>query len=397
MSIDELKKWISRSFWTAEQVAGWVSSHFIRKAQYENEVVKLTGDQTITGDITIDGKLGAGGAPSAQLQANSAISTAYAGIAMSSTDSILSLANNLLSEAANLIAFLHFNVNGGTYNRVGGIGLVSESASDRKASLVFVTDNGSGDRTEKMRITGDGYVGIGVTPSAALHVAGPSAVTPAILLNNVRYMGALNSSGNASRLIGMDGSNNAFVGGIDAAQSGTVYIRRSGANRIVITGTGVGIGTDLPSSELDVVGTIEATGINLGEDTLTVYDEGTWSPAITGSGSNPTVTYTSQLGRYTRIGDVVHYRVNITINTISGGSGDVRISLPITAQGNDSAPALVHNVDMPGTPVSVVASTRAANANFAIYSIQDNGAISALQVSGLAAGDIIGVSGNYFV
>jgi hypothetical protein len=159
------------------------------------------------------------------------------------------------------------------------------------------------------------------------------------------------------------------------------------------TGTAALLGTPQTFSALKTFG----AGISLGNETLSTYDEGTWSPAITGSGGDPSVFYTTQLGRYTRIGDIVHYRVNIVINTISGGSGEARISLPITAQGNDSASALLNNVDMPGTPISIVAYTRAANANFVIYSIQDNGAISALQVSGLAAGDIIAVSGSYFV
>lgn len=167
------------------------------------------------------------------------------------------------------------------------------------------------------------------------------------------------------------------------------------------TDAGGALRTDLAinraTGEWTINGNVALAGISFGNETLANYDQGTWSPAITGSGSNPTVTYTTQAGRYTRIGDMVFYRVNIVINTISGGSGDVRISLPSTAAGNDAAPVLLHNVDMPGTPISVVAYTRAANANFVIYSIQDNGAVSALQVSGLAAGDIIAVSGFYFV
>jgi hypothetical protein len=73
------------------------------------------------------------------------------------------------------MSFFQFSVNGGTYNRVGGIGYVAESASNRKASLVFVTDNGSA-RAERVRITGDGNVGIGTdAPQGKLHVYDGSA------------------------------------------------------------------------------------------------------------------------------------------------------------------------------------------------------------------------------
>ena len=45
-------------------------------------------------------------------------------------------------------------------------------------------------------------------------------------------------------------------------------------------------------------------GINFaaaGGDTLTMYDEGTFTPVVEGSSTAGTATYTSQVGRYTRI------------------------------------------------------------------------------------------------
>ena len=103
--------------------------------------------------------------PSAKLQVKNAISTVYANVAPSVSNSIIAISNTQTSETTNDQAQIQFGVNGGTHNRVGSIGLIAESASSRKAALVFATDD-AGTRAEKMRITGDGSLGINCTPNA---------------------------------------------------------------------------------------------------------------------------------------------------------------------------------------------------------------------------------------
>ena len=67
-------------------------------------------------------------------------------------------------------------------------------------------------------------------------------------------------------------------------------------------------------------------------NTLDDYEEGTWTPVLTATGSAPTVSYLTQEGKYTKVGNTVTIWWGIRINTISGGSGTVRISgLPFTA------------------------------------------------------------------
>jgi len=62
----------------------------------------------------------------------------------------------------------------------------------------------------------------------------------------------------------------------------------------------------------------------------------TYTPAITGSGGNPTITYTANgdVGTYTQIGDLVFVTMFLQWSASSGGSGDMRISLPVTANGS---------------------------------------------------------------
>jgi len=82
-------------------------------------------------------------------------------------------------------------------------------------------------------------------------------------------------------------------------------------------------------------------GITFNGDTATAnalddYEEGTWTPAILGTSSDPTITYTDRDGRYTKIGNQVTIWCYLKINTVSGGSGFVNIGgLPFN---NASAP-----------------------------------------------------------
>ncbi len=67
-------------------------------------------------------------------------------------------------------------------------------------------------------------------------------------------------------------------------------------------------------------------------NTLDDYEEGTWTPAITGTGTAGAGTYNNVIGRYTKIGRVVHYtgRINMSAHT---GSGNMVISgLPFTSE-----------------------------------------------------------------
>lgn len=74
-----------------------------------------------------------------------------------------------------------------------------------------------------------------------------------------------------------------------------------------------------------------ANGVNFGNETLHNYVEaGSWTPTVVGATSG-VGSYTTQSGRYTRIGDLFFcsFRVDFTKNTISG---DVRVGgLPATA------------------------------------------------------------------
>ena len=55
------------------------------------------------------------------------------------------------------------------------------------------------------------------------------------------------------------------------------------------------------------------------------YEEGTWTPVYT-AGTAPTVSYNTQDGKYTKIGQTVAFNCRIATNSTSGGSGSVYIT-----------------------------------------------------------------------
>lgn len=128
---------------------------------------------------------------------------------------------------------------------------------------------------------------------------------------------------------------------------------------------------------------------------------GLYTPEVWGTTANPTVGYTAQTGRYIQDGNLCFYHLDIVINTISGGNGNVRIPLPLTALSGNStyvnSITAISGVDLPGTPVQVFANIVGGQAYADLYISQDNGAQVGVPVSGLAAGDTISITGFYFV
>lgn len=72
-------------------------------------------------------------------------------------------------------------------------------------------------------------------------------------------------------------------------------------------------------------------GINFsaaGGDTLTIYDEGSWTPTVTASSG--TLTTVSATGNYTRIGRQVTANIQVTLTNAGTASGALNATLPFT-------------------------------------------------------------------
>ena len=66
-------------------------------------------------------------------------------------------------------------------------------------------------------------------------------------------------------------------------------------------------------------------------NTLDDYEEGGFTPVVTGSSTNPTITYSQQTGSYTKIGNLVLAVIQMGMSARSGGSGNWEISLPFAS------------------------------------------------------------------
>jgi hypothetical protein len=92
-------------------------------------------------------------------------------------------------------------------------------------------------------------------------------------------------------------------------------------------------------SEAEIFRIRSGGGIAIGgtgdANTLSDYEEGTWTPAATGASTAGTGV--TGAGRYTKVGNLVHIDFSFVSKTISGASGDLRITgLPFTVSGADS-------------------------------------------------------------
>lgn len=70
-----------------------------------------------------------------------------------------------------------------------------------------------------------------------------------------------------------------------------------------------------------------------GTNSISAYEEGTFSPTIAGSSTAGTPTYVRQLGKYKRINDLVFITVNLSWSTLSGAAGNLQLGgLPFTSE-----------------------------------------------------------------
>ena len=131
-------------------------------------------------------------------------------------------------------------------------------------------------------------------------------------------------------------------------------------------------------------------------NTLDDYEEGTWTPVFLGGSGNPTVDYTSQVGDYTKIGNLVYVQAYILVNTTSGGSGNLRVGgLPFTAK-NSGARGFA-SIAL-GNVISTIYATQLIDGNqtYSILRKDTSGQpVAEVQVSDLANSEYLWYSGVY--
>ena len=201
----------------------------------------------------------------------------------------------------------------------------------------------------RLYIKNNGNIGIGTTVgTAALGIGGSGAQTTANLTDGGSRIGIIESI----PIGGEAGNGGALVLGSDTwgngAGRGQIALKA-----LLINGSGCGtsdlafsLRNDPSCSNLTERMRITSTGIacfacqvcapsgvkfGSGSSTLNYYEVGSWTPDVIRSSSNPTVSYVERYGSYVRVGNVVNLWFDITMSSISGGSGTYLIAgLPFT-------------------------------------------------------------------
>ena len=201
-----------------------------------------------------------------------------------------------------------------------------DSGSGTSNGFVLNNTNGEGFHFKNaaatiMRLGSNNNVGIKTTtPDTTLHIsgsdgikiqAGGNADTPGLTIINYT-----NQYGWAKFAGGLQGNGNGYAT-ISCWNGASVSekVRVSGDGYLRLAGTGIQFNGD----------TAEA-------NSLDDYEEGTWTPTITFGGGAAGLTYNTQYGVYTKIGNVVHFSFRLILSAKGSSTGGaVMAGLPFTS------------------------------------------------------------------
>jgi hypothetical protein len=145
-------------------------------------------------------------------------------------------------------------------------------------------------------------------------------------------------------------------------------------------------------------------GLTFGQTPVNIFETNTWAIAITAAGGTVVTTPATQSGRYFRIGNsavagesLIFYHMEIAITTISGGSGDYRLSLPFPVVGEYwQGTVLFHLLDVAPGVIGVTFECTVGASYGRIRTMFDNaGAGQAQPPGGLQAGTVMRITGAY--
>jgi hypothetical protein len=143
-----------------------------------------------------------------------------------------------------------------------------------------------------------------------------------------------NASGTGTFTIAAPNSNTSYTLTLPTA-TGTIITTAGGAAISGTTGaftTTVGVGGATPAASGAGITFPATASASSDANTLDDYEEGTFSPLIIGTTTAGTGTYTTQLGFYTKIGNVVYIQVFLVWSAHTGTGSIYFGGLPFTSK-----------------------------------------------------------------
>tara|TARA_R100000700_G_scaffold17373_2_gene23978 strand:- start:25 stop:969 length:945 start_codon:yes stop_codon:yes gene_type:complete len=113
-------------------------------------------------------------------------------------------------------------------------------------------------------------------------------------------------------------------------------------------------------------------------ETLSDYEEGTFTPTIGGWSGSGTGTYGGQHGKYTKIGNMVTIWISMSWTNLTGASGVLSIqNIPFSANGGGSwgsaCPIFIENVNLESNTVSVIGHQwQTSSSSILLYGVRDD-------------------------
>jgi len=315
---------------------------------------------------------------------NNSISGINSITAQSSSLNFYDSSGNTLSIGASVSGNITGDVTG---NLTGNVTVATGATISGSTNTITASTNGS----ERVRIDSSGNIGIGTdNPSTNIHIYDSSQ--PTIRLDRIgsprnNFVAAWNAD---ELVLAADHDNSGGASRIRFFVDSNEKVRIDDNGNIVMVNSGTGI---------DFSATSDASGRT--SELLDDYEEGTWTPVLEGSTTNPTYSGT-QSGDYTKVGNMVTCWGYIDTNPVTGaGSGNISISGLPFASGLPSASTYNGSVAVWGPTFSGTLSSRINNASTSIifYQIASNTGISqwTFATASWSSGDAIYFQVSYTV
>jgi hypothetical protein len=192
-----------------------------------------------------------------------------------------------------------------------GVGAVDNLTVDTNTLVVDAANNRVGVRE--------------ASPAAPLHISTAASTTAEIRLtaNNTG-----SGSGDRGRIAVYSSRNDGT-----AYEAGRIEIDRSSgtedkAHILFATNDGSGV-----TERLRILsgGGLTFNGDTAAANALDDYEEGTWTPQISATDGIGTLTYSAQVGHYTKIGNRVNFHMYVLINQKGTVAGSIRYTLPFSS------------------------------------------------------------------
>jgi hypothetical protein len=311
------------------------------------------------------------------------------------------------------------------FTGVSGGAYISTNATDNPITLVTGTGN-----AERARIDSSGRLLVGTSTSTS--IAGAEALTqinagsgtglsifrqnstPILTFGISGGSGATLVSGSAVlgeiRFAGADGTDLNTQGAKIAAEVDGTPGANDMPGRLVFSTTSDSASS--PTERLRITsdayvrlasGTagIQFNGDTAAANALDDYEEGTWTPSITGSTTAGTIGYDSQVGKYTKIGNIVTVSCVADTGIVTAApTGDLRVSgLPFNAVSffEFVGAVVIKGIPFPASTTTVSVSSVASQSYVHFFASGDNAVAARVQADSLATDDYVRFTLTYRV